>query len=60
MTGDDLITAVTEAATEQEAARLVRDAPASARSEAADILYVDTERHSAPWVRAAIVSEARA
>jgi hypothetical protein len=60
MTGDDLITLITHAPTEADALDVARRAPASARSEAADTLHVDTFQHSTPWINRAIVREARA
>jgi hypothetical protein len=58
--GDDLITAVTEAGTVSEAAAIVRAATPDAIAQACDTLYVDTAGHALPWVRAHLVSEARA
>ena len=60
MSGDDLITLVTEAASTSDAARIVRFAPAAAIREAADLLYIEVEGHSPVVVRADIVREARA
>lgn len=59
MTADDVITAVTEAASLAEAQSIVRATPPRTLAEVADILYIDAESHSAPWLRAAIVREAR-
>jgi hypothetical protein len=59
MTGDDLVTALTEAHDERTACAIADDAPASAVRAAADILYVEGD-HSLRWLRNAIVSEARA
>jgi hypothetical protein len=59
-TGDALITRVTEAATVAEAQSIVRAASVQARYSAADLLYLDADSHSMPWLRAHIVSEARA
>jgi hypothetical protein len=58
--GDELITAVTEAPTTQAAAAIVRAASLEAIGQACDTLYVDMAGHAAPWVRAHLVSEARA
>jgi hypothetical protein len=58
--GDALIARVTFAPTMSEAAAIVRQASPAAIEQACDTLYVDTAGHAAPWVRAHLVSEARA
>jgi hypothetical protein len=60
MTGDDLITLVTRAATPELAAGIVHRASVSARYQACDLLYVDADAHGMPWMERAIVREARA
>ena len=59
MTGDDLITAVVQAPTPDDAARIVREASGHAVLAAADLLYIDPTGHSVPWLRQQIVREAR-
>ena len=59
MTADDVITAVTEAASLAEARSIVCATPPRTLAEVADILYIDADSHSAPWLRAEIVREAR-
>jgi hypothetical protein len=60
MTGDDLVTLVTEAPSAEEAARIAKAAPVNARYGACDLLYLDAESHGMPWIIRNIVSEARA
>lgn len=60
MTGDDLITLVTEAASAAEATRIVEAASVQARYSACDLLYLDCDHHGQPWMIKAIVREARA
>lgn len=60
MTGDDLITLVTSAPTEEEAVATVLNASARARTEAADTLHIDTAHHGNMWTSQAITREARA
>jgi hypothetical protein len=59
MTGDDLITLVTDAATDAEALAIVHGASVQARFSAADLLYIDADHHGMPWTERAIVAEAR-
>jgi hypothetical protein len=59
MTGDDLITLVTDAATDGEALVIVAGASVQARYSAADVLYIDADHHGMPWIIRAIVREAR-
>lgn len=60
MTGDDLITLVTEAGSMREAQRIMDTAPPEAVFSAADTVYVDCDRHGMRWIRNAVLSEARA
>jgi hypothetical protein len=60
MTGDDLITLVTKAATDAEATRAVEAASVQARYSACDILYIDADHHGMSWMIKAIVRTARA
>ena len=61
MTADDIITAVTQAATHAEAEAIMRDVHSRALLLAtADQLYIDVDGHASAWVRKAIVAEARA
>ena len=50
MTGDDLITKITEAVDNDTAMSICMNAPLKARQEAADLLYIDYE-----WVRKALL-----
>jgi hypothetical protein len=60
MTADDLITAVTEAATERDAQRIANGVHSRTLLLAtADLLYIDAAGHSSGWLRKAIVREAR-
>jgi hypothetical protein len=60
VTGDDLITLVTEAGSMSEARAIMGTAPRAAVFSAADILYVDCGDHGMRWTRNAVLSEARA
>jgi hypothetical protein len=60
MTGDDLITSLTEAQTDAEAREIIDSAPRDAVFAAADILHIDTVSHGMRWIRNAVRSEARA
>lgn len=60
MTGDDLITLVTEAGFELEARTIARKAPSSALHAAADLLYIDDDGMSRNILATAVVREARA
>jgi hypothetical protein len=60
MSGDDLITLVTEAGSESEARAIMDAAPRDAVFAAADLTYVDCDRHGMRWIRNAVLSEARA
>lgn len=60
MTGDDLITLVTNAPDVSTARGIVFHAPVQARYEAADLLYLDADNHSKMWACINIVREARA
>jgi hypothetical protein len=60
MSGDDLITALTEAPTEAAARTAADAAPAAALYAAADTLYVDSYGHGRAWLRSAVTREARA
>lgn len=58
---DDIVTRVTEAATRADATRVIEGVREMATLRAvADLLYVEAEGHGAPWLRRAIVNEARA
>jgi hypothetical protein len=58
MTGDDLVTMVTEAPCEQGARDIVFAAPAGVVRDAADLLYIDPD-FPLPAMRRHIVREAR-
>lgn len=58
MTGDDLITALVNAATDDDALAIARTAPAGAVLQAADLLYLD-DGHALAWYRKAVAREAR-
>jgi hypothetical protein len=60
MTGDDLITLVTEAGFELEARAIARKAPGSALHQAADLLFIDDYGMSRNILATAVVREARA
>jgi hypothetical protein len=60
MTGDDLITLVTEAGSTSEARAIMDTAPPTAVFSAADLVFVDCDRHGMRWIRNAVLSEARA
>jgi hypothetical protein len=60
MTGDDLITQVTEAGSTREARVIMDTAPPEAVFSAADLLYVECDNHGMRWIRNAVLSEARA
>jgi hypothetical protein len=59
-TEDTIITHVTEARTAEHARAIVNKYPPRVLAKVADLLYIDAEGHGAAWLRAAIVSEARA
>jgi hypothetical protein len=59
MTGDDLITKVTEATSHDEALSIALRAPARARAEALDLLYIDDLGLGKTGQAKAIVREAR-
>jgi hypothetical protein len=58
MTGDDLLTMLTEAHDDATAREIVNQAPASAVRAAADLMYVEGD-HGMRWLRNAVASEAR-
>lgn len=58
-TPDDVITLVTEAATPAAARAIVRATPPRLLGQVADLLYIDADHHSAPWLRVQIIREAR-
>lgn len=60
MTGDDLVTLVTEAPDHATALRIASEAPSAARHGAAELLYVDLYGLSRTDQAEAIVAEARA
>ena len=60
MSGDDLITLVTEAGSESEARAIMDAALDEAVFSAADLTYVDCDNHGMRWIRNAVLSEARA
>lgn len=60
MTGDDLITLVTEAATDEAASCAIASTPRAVLLAAADLLYIEAEGRSSWTLRKAIVREARA
>lgn len=58
---DDIITRVTEAPARADAVRVVEGVRSLATLRAvADLLHVEADGHGAPWLRRAIVAEARA
>jgi hypothetical protein len=59
MTGDDLVTMVTEAATDQAARAAADQAPAGVVRDAADLLYIDPD-FTVTRLRSLVVREARA
>lgn len=61
LTADDIITKVTQAATEADALAVVADVHSrQLLLAAADLLYIEVDGHASAWVRKAIVREARA
>jgi hypothetical protein len=61
MSPDDIITKVTEASTAVEALAIMQDVPRSLLLAVADQLFIDDpDGHGSPWLRKAIVEEARA
>jgi hypothetical protein len=60
MTADDVVTMVTRAATTADALAVVASLPRASVLAVADLVHVAADGHGLPWVRRAIVAEARA
>ena len=60
MTADNVITRITEASTEEDALTIMRSVPHSLLLAVADQLHTDPYGHGDPWLRRAVVAEARA
>lgn len=61
MTGDDLVTALVQADSDDAALVIAATAPLCAIREATDLLYIDTSTsHRIRWYRRAVAREARA
>jgi hypothetical protein len=60
LTPDDIITRITEASTEADALRIAAGVPHKMLMTVADQLHIDPYGHADPWIRKAIVAEARA
>jgi hypothetical protein len=59
MTADDIITAITQAATRKDALAILAGVPRATLLAVADQLYIEPCGHGLPCIRAAIVIEAR-
>jgi hypothetical protein len=60
VTADDVVTAITQASTAEDALGVLAGVGGAALEAVADLLFVDTAGHGAPWVRRACAAEARA
>jgi hypothetical protein len=60
MDTDTIITRVTGAGSIQAARDFIGDVPPASVRAVADQLHIEAEGHGLPWIRNAIVSEARA
>jgi hypothetical protein len=59
-TVDEIITAITHAATMADAAEIMRTVPGAMVRTVADQLHIEADGHGLPWLRRAAVQEARA
>lgn len=58
-TADSIVTDITQAPCEEIALALLSRTPPAMLAEIADLLYIEADGHATPWIRKAIVSEAR-
>jgi hypothetical protein len=59
MAPDDVVTRITEAAADADALAIMRGVPHAMLLAVADLLHIDPYGHHDPWLRKAIVTEAR-